>query len=85
MKCKNMHTKRGIINRIEENKAVVHLEDNQVVNWETHNLPSECVPGSEVVIQIKSKAEAEAQTQELAQKILHEIFNPAQIAQHHIS
>ena len=80
-----MHTKHGVIARIEEDKAVVHFDDGQILNWEADNLPRDCAKDSEVVLEIKSKSQAGKQELELAQKILYEIFNPAQSAQQHIS
>lgn len=76
-----MYTKHGVIDHIEEQKAAIRFEDNQVITWETSNLPSECVLGSYVILELKSKSEAEAHKDELAQKILNEIFNSAQKTQ----
>ncbi len=76
-----MYTKRGIVDHIKENQAIIRLEDNQVITWDTRNLPSECALGSLIVLELKSKLVAEANKDELAQKILNEIFNPAQKAQ----
>lgn len=72
-----MFTKKGIVDRFEEDYAIIHLEDGQKLLWERVNLPGSIKEGSEIVVEIKDLEEAHAEQQELAQEILQEIFNHA--------
>ena len=75
-----MYSKKGIIDRFEENFAVIQTQDKQTIRWEKQNLPPHLTEGSEVVIYIKSTEEHFQETQELAKKILDEVFSVEQTA-----
>jgi len=69
-----MYIKKGVIDRIEQNKAVITLEDGQNLVWELDNLPQDLTVGSEVVLELKTRAQLDKKQQELAKSILNEIF-----------
>ncbi|MFH1713334.1 MAG: DUF3006 domain-containing protein [Candidatus Jacksonbacteria bacterium] len=72
-----MYTKKAVIDRLEQNQAVIQTNDGQILLWDINNLPPNLSEGDEVVIEVKNLAEADKEQQELAKSILDEIFNPA--------
>ena len=70
-----MYIKKGIIDRIEGNKALISLTDGQILWWEMNNLPADLTEGGEVVLEIKNAVHAKQEQQELAREILNEVFN----------
>jgi len=69
-----MYTKKGVIASIATNAATISLEDNQIIKWETTNLPPNLKIGDPIILELKNKQMQEQNQQELAQNILHEIF-----------
>lgn len=72
-----MYTKKAVIDRLEQDQAVIQTDDGQILLWNINNLPPNLSEGNEVVIEIKNLGEADHEQQELAKSILDEIFNPA--------
>ena len=70
-----MHIKKGVLDRIEGTSAIIGLEDGQKLIWDTDKLPPHFKEGRAVVIEIKTAEMLEKNSQELAENILHEIFN----------
>ena len=77
-----MYLKKGIIDRIEGETAVVQTDDGQSLTWGMSNLPPSLSEGSEVFLEIKTKHDAEKNQQELAVQILNEIFNHTRDGKH---
>ena len=48
-------SKRGIIDRFEEDWAIVEMEDGEFIDVPAHTLPSEAVEGSVILIEEKEK------------------------------
>ncbi|MEK9165287.1 MAG: DUF3006 domain-containing protein [Patescibacteria group bacterium] len=71
-----MYVKKAVIDRLEQDQAVIKIDDGQILLWEINNLPPNLSEGDEVVIEIKNLIEADHEQQELAKSILDEIFNP---------
>lgn len=71
-----MYVKKAVIDRIEQDQAVIQIDDGQTLLWNINNLPPNFSEGDEVVIEIKNLIEADYEQQELAKSILDEIFNP---------
>ena len=70
-----MYLKKGIIDRIEGETAVIKIEDGQTLNWETINLPPDLVEGDQVSVEIKDAKQGAQDQQALAREILNEVFN----------
>jgi hypothetical protein len=70
-----MHIKKGVLDRIEETSAIIELEDGQKLIWDTDNLPPHFKEGQAIVLEIKTAEMLEKNSRELAENILHEIFN----------
>lgn len=71
-----MYTKKAVIDRLEQNNAVIQTDDGQILLWDINNLPPHLSEGDEVIIELKNLKEADHEQQELAKSILDEIFNP---------
>ncbi|MEI6627219.1 MAG: DUF3006 domain-containing protein [bacterium] len=67
----------GIIDRFEGNKAVIVIDDNQIINWPADKLPKGSAEGSAVRIFIKANPVMEAEKVATAKAILNEILNTA--------
>ena len=66
---------RIIIDRIENDKAVLKTEDNETIIWPKSKLPLDARDGSVFYFTIKNTEEKEQTEHELAKSILNEILN----------
>jgi len=64
-----------IIDRFENNKAVLQTEDGQSIIWPKDKLPQDAREGMALNFNILSDAETEQDKKELAKAILNEILN----------
>jgi hypothetical protein len=69
-----MYIKKGIIDRFEEDKAIIKTEDGQTLFWNQAELPTDFHEGTPIVLEIKPLEEIKRNQEELAKKILAEIF-----------
>jgi len=67
------------IEKLEEDKAILKSEDNDVVIWPRHKLPSGAKEGSLLAFAIKS-GEQDAENKEIAKDILNEILDVEETA-----
>ncbi len=67
---------KGIIDRIEGQKAVLSLDDGQKLIWPLEKIPAHCVEGTAVIISIFKDGEmAEDEQKIMAKNILNEILD----------
>ena len=66
-----------IIDRFEEDKAVLKTDDNQSIIWPKNKLPADLKEGSALTFAISEDKLKEAGSAKLAKDILNEILNPA--------
>ena len=66
---------RLIIDRFENDKAVLKTEDGTVVTWPKNKLPDGAHEGSVLFFNIQNKDVIEKENKSLAKKILNEILN----------
>jgi len=64
----------GIIDRFEEEYAVVKLEDGQTIDWPLANLPEDLGEGEAVKIFIKTDTGAEEPQENRAKEILNTLL-----------
>ena len=68
------------IDRIEGNKAILKLENNETIIWPKNNLPPNSKEGSVYFITLKDLKEKEGSNKELAKNILNEILDTDDIS-----
>lgn len=69
---------KGIIDRIEGQKAILSLDDGQKLNWPIEKLPPDCVEGSIVILNLNTGENSGNEDDEknlMAKNILNEILN----------
>ena len=64
------------LDRIEEDKAVLKTEDNQIIIWPCDKLPDGIKEGMVLSFNIDSNNEMTADKKQLAKDILNEILTP---------
>lgn len=67
----------GVIDRLENDQAVIKISDGQILNWPIGRLPDGAKAGSAVLIQLLTNAEAEQSRVALAQAVLKELLSPS--------
>jgi len=67
-----------IIDRFEDDKAVLKTKDNKTVIWPSAKLPENSKEGDVLIFTIQSENEKTAKNKELAKTILNEILNPTE-------
>jgi hypothetical protein len=70
-----MYTMHAIIDRIEQEVAVIRTNDGQTLLWHVDNMPTHLREGDEIVLEIKGADEAKRSQEALAREVLDEIFN----------
>lgn len=70
-----MTHKKAIIDRVEEQFAVLRLDDGQELRVNRAELPFGTEEGASVALHITSEDDLEKKHQELAEALLNEIFN----------
>jgi len=65
---------KGVIDRIEENKAVIKLDDGQQVIWPVSDLPEGLTEGDSLRLVILTAEEDGDAREKLAKQILNEIL-----------
>lgn len=68
---------KGIIDRIEDEKAIISLVDGQKINWSLEKIPADCVEGTAVKISISKDGELDEEDEKkiMARNILNEILD----------
>lgn len=67
---------KGTIDRIEEQKAVISLDDGQKLTWPVEKLPPNCAEGTPIkIILTAGDANEEDERNLLAKNILNEILD----------
>lgn len=66
--------KKGVIDRFEENRAVIMLDDGQEIIWPISELPDGLTEGEAVRIVLYTKEEDRNDREKLAKAILNEIL-----------
>ncbi len=69
---------KAIIDRIEEETAVLNLGNGTNINFPKNKLPQNCIEGSAVRIYIAEDKDETTQTQTSAADILNDILNKEQ-------
>ena len=64
----------GIIDRFEEEYAVIKLEDGQTIDWPLGNLPEDLGEGEAIKISIKNNTAAEEKQNNQAKEILNTLL-----------
>lgn len=64
----------AVVKNIEDNVAILLLENNQQINWPKDKLPDDATPGQTIKIIIYSNQELEKSKEELSRSILNEIL-----------
>ena len=67
---------QAILDRFEENFAVLHLDDGQELSVPKTALPENTREGAALFLLITENATEEAHREKLAKSILNEILNP---------
>lgn len=68
----------GVLDRFEENSAVVILKGHQVIHWPRQKLPEDIKEGDVVWLRISHDKDLTKERERLARKILEEILNNAE-------
>lgn len=63
-----------IIDRFEQNQAVLKTNDNETIIWPKNKLPRDIKEGGVLIFNINTNAEVENDKRELARNILNEIL-----------
>jgi hypothetical protein len=66
---------KAVIDRIEDNKAVIRTDDGQNLLWPIENLPEDTSEGSVVYINLNKSELEEKERENLAKDILNEVMN----------
>ena len=66
--------KKGVIDRIEENKAVIKLDDGQQVIWPASDLPEGLTEGDNLRLVLYMASNDTAEQEEMAKAILNKIL-----------
>ena len=64
-----------IVDRFEEDKAILKTEDNQTIIWPKNKLPHNIKEGGFLFFDIQENKNQEEQNKKLAKTILNEILN----------
>lgn len=67
----------GVIDRFEENSAVIILKGHQIVHWPKQKLPEDVKEGDVVWLMLSHDEDLTKEREKLAHKILEEILNGA--------
>lgn len=67
--------KKGVIDRIEENKAVIKLDDGQQVIWPVSELPEGLTEGNNLRLVLYTAPDDTKNQEEMARAILNKILN----------
>ncbi len=65
----------GVVDRFEEEKAVIILKDHQTVYWPKDKLPDDVKEGDAVWLRLAHDKDLTKEREKLAKKILEEILN----------
>ncbi|MFH0854116.1 MAG: hypothetical protein V1891_01345 [bacterium] len=67
---------KGIINRIDGDKAIISIEDGQTITWPIEKLPKNSIEGAEIKIFVaQNKISDEEERTLLAKNLLNEILD----------
>lgn len=66
---------RGVIDRFENESAVLILKDHQIIHWPKEKLPEDIKEGDIVWLRISHDKDLTKEREILARKILEEILN----------
>jgi len=64
----------GIIDRFEENKAVIKLDDGQQVIWPASELPERLTEGDNLRLVLSTVGDVTAEREEMAKAVLNKIL-----------
>ena len=65
---------RGVVDRIEGDKAIIRLDDGQEIAWSKGNLPPDACEGSAVRVLVTTAQEDTAERIRIAKALLNEIL-----------
>ncbi|NIW00205.1 DUF3006 family protein [Candidatus Saccharibacteria bacterium] len=64
----------GVIDRFEENKAVIKLDDGQQVIWPASELPERLTEGDNLRLVLSTVGDGTAEREEMAKAVLNKIL-----------
>lgn len=73
-----MLTIKGTIDRFEQEKAVIIIDNNQQIIWPKNKLPMDCLAGDSITLTIKTDEKASTENEKNAKQILNDILTNAQ-------
>lgn len=66
--------KKGVIDRIEEDKAIIKLDDGQQVIWPASDIPEGLTEGDNLRLVLYTASDDTAEREEMAKAILNKIL-----------
>lgn len=70
----NKYSLTGAIDRIEEDKAVIRLNDGQEIFWPSEKLPEDAKEGEVVRIKLFTSSTESEEREKIAKRLLEEIL-----------
>jgi hypothetical protein len=70
----NKYSLTGVLDRIEEDKAIIRLDDGQEILWPKSKLPEESKEGEVIKIKLSTNRNDTEEREKIVKKLLEEIL-----------